>query len=444
MSHAEVAVLGAGMAGLAAARALHDEGVEVVVLESRDRVGGRIWTDRAFAPGVPIELGAEFVHGEHVVIWRLIERLGLETRRWPKGDESRVRLAGGRSATMADAVRDDPELAATRRWRLPPELPPRPNEDVRSYLLRAGFSPAQLRYVQRWFANAVGESAHLLSAAAMLEILEGQREAGHEDHRVTGGYDRLPRALAEGLAVRTGVRVAVVEHGAGGVTIHDADGSALRAEQAIVTLPVGVIRSGAVRFAPELPDAKRAAVGALAMGPVIKLCYLFDEPVAEASIMAIYTDQRPPMWWSPSWGRPGEMQAWTGFVSGGAAIELLDLGPDAALDAALAALGRELGRPLPPPLARRLVDWPGDPDARGGYSVLLAGREGAREALAASTPPLFWAGEASEPEARAATVHGAYLSGLRAAAEVGAYRRGVPEIAVRLTARGPEPLRPRR
>jgi monoamine oxidase len=127
------------------------------------------------------------------------------------------------------------------------------------------------------------------------------------------------------------------------------------------------------------------------------------------------------MWWSPSAGREDVTEraanVWTGFVTGPNAAELLRWPAEAALERALAQLAGEVGRPLRA-TAARLVDWPGDPFARGGYSAVLAGHHGAREALAEPTPPVFWAGEATAREAAAATVHGAWESGERAAGEV--------------------------
>ena len=134
--------------------------------------------------------------------------------------------------------------------------------------------------------------------------------------------------------------------------------------------------------------------------------------------MAIYSRLNPPMWWTPSAGRGVQEQVWTAFVSGDWARQLLALGEEGALQAGLDALGEELGQPNLQPVARYLQNWPQDPFTLGGYSVVKTGHYGAREQLAAPTPPLFWAGEASARAHQAATVHGAYLTGRRAAAEI--------------------------
>jgi len=153
------------------------------------------------------------------------------------------------------------------------------------------------------------------------------------------------------------------------------------------------------------------------MGPVVKIVYRFAERLAPPEIQAVYAAGPAPMWWSPSAAHETDAVVWTAFVSGDAAIDLLRLGEEAAIDHALESLRRELGRPGLKPLDALLVDWPNDPFACGGYSYVRPGHRGAREKLAAPTTPLFWAGEATAPERDAATVHGAIVSGERAAQE---------------------------
>ncbi|ADI13264.1 flavin monoamine oxidase family protein [Truepera radiovictrix] len=434
-----VLVLGAGVAGLAAARALKEAGQQVIVLEAKDRLGGRTYTNRDFA-SVPVEFGAEFIHGERAATWELVRALGLETLPWPKQDDSLVRLEDGRLLSMREARSQCPDFDLTRSWALP-EVDALPGEDFHSYLRRIGFSATQLRYVRRSFANACGESMRFLSARAVLEGLrEGGEESGSEDFRLLSGYDALVRALAAGLEVHLHDPVTEVRWSPGtGVHVRTLGEERYDAEAAIITVPLGVLQAGAIRFSPELPDAKQSALLGLKMGPVIKLVYRFAEAPLPPHVMALYSRLNPPMWWSPSFGHtpPAQEHVWTAFVSGDWASELLSLGEAGALEAALASFRSELGRPELTPLGARLVNWPDDPYTRGGYSFVLPGHDGAREKLAAPTPPLFWAGEATEPEHRAATVHGALLSGRRAAAEVCAH---LARSAHRGGARAPDPV----
>lgn len=432
-------VIGAGAAGLAAARALREHEVDVTVLEARDRIGGRTWTDYAFGD-VPVEFGAEFIHGRHVATWEWVERLGLRTFHWTKLSDSMVRLEDRAWLPMDQARARYAEFDITRSWNLP-DVPPRPSEDWRSYLIRIGFTRDQLRYVKRSWANACGESMRFLSACAMLEQIRGNHEAGIGDYRILDGYGALLDGLARDSDVRLGAVVTRVDTGDGRARVTLAGGEELRADVAVVTLPVGVLQCGTVEFSPELPEEKVRALQGLRMGPVVKLVFRFDAPIVEPHISAIYSADNPPMWWSPSFGHPTTgSQVWTAFVSGDWAMELLSFGEQEALDRALDALRRELGLERLEASDGRVIDWPDDPYSRGGYSFVLPGHDGARERLAAPTPPLFWAGEATEPEHRAATVHGALESGKRAAREVVRHvGEGAPPAT--LVSAADEPLR---
>ena len=414
-------IVGAGAAGLAAARRLTGEGSRVLVLEARDRTGGRVWTDREFA-GIPVELGAEFIHGDEVVTWEVVRELGLETLHWTKLDDSLVRTEEGEWLTMRTARAADPGLEITRSWELPQVLAGR-YEDLHGYLRRIGFDRKQLRYVERWFANAQGESSRFISAAATLRGLRRADENGHGDYRLPGGYDRVMEHLAGGIEVRLGLEVESVEWGADGAQVTTGGGEVLEAASLLLTVPLGVLQAGDITFRPELPDEKLIALAGMRMGPVIKMIYRFDEAIASPEIMAIYNRNNPPMWWSPSFGSAGsEVHVWSAFVSGANAASLLALGEEGALEAGVRGLAEDLGRRLEPSAAM-LVDWPSDPYAKGGYSFVLPGHDGSRELLARAAPPLFFAGEATAPEHQAATVHGALGSGHRAAAEIAAYLR---------------------
>jgi len=414
-----VIVLGAGMAGLSAAKSLQNAGHVVTVLEAKDRIGGRTYTNRSFSEH-PVEYGAEFIHGSKAATWPLIKELGLETLHWTKTTDSLVHLEDGSWASMEQARQERPDFDITRSWRLP-KVDALPNEDWRSYLSRIGFDEKQLRYVRRSFANACGESMRFLSAQAMLELIYDKGgQSGEGDYRLMSGYDALVNHLAEHLDIRLNDPVISVKRKPSNTKpiIETLDGEIFEANAVVITIPLGVLQSGSISFEPDLSSSKKQALLGIRMGPVIKLIYNFANPIVDEKIMAIYSSQNPPMWWSPSFGHQTNQNIWTAFVSGDWAMDLLAKGEEGALYAALESLKTELNLSELKPLEMHLENWPDDPYTRGGYSYVLPGHDGAREQLAKKTPPLFWAGEATEPENRAATVHGAYLSGQRAAQEV--------------------------
>jgi len=412
----QVLVLGAGMAGLAAAHQLLADDVAVLVLEARDRLGGRTRTDRHFA-GFPLELGAEFIHGERAAMWPWVERLKLRTLQWPKRDESWVRMADGRRITMREARASEAGFGVTRTWDLAP-APAGPGEDFAHYLRRVGFDATQLGYVARGLGTSAGAALHAMDAASVLEGMTAGELDGEGEFRILEGFGAIVEALGLGLEIVLRQEVRTVSVAPGGVRVETAGGGVFEADRAVIALPLGVLLGGGVRFDPPLPDAKRRALAGLRAGPAVKLLYRFPAPVTPPEVMAIYAAGTPALWWTPSAGHGEGSCVWTALATGEAAEALSGQGPAAALARGLATLRAELGDARLDPEDARMCDWGADPYALGGYSHVLPGCRGARGALAAATPPLYWAGEATAPEPRAATVHGALLSGLRAADEI--------------------------
>lgn len=409
-------VIGAGTAGLAAARDLIDMGEKVLVLEARDRIGGRVETNRTLTD-FPVEFGAEFIHGKLAPTWELVRALALRTLHWPKQHESLVRLADGSLQTMADACAQRPEFAITRTWELP-VVPANPDESLAGYLRRIGFTDEQMSYVRRSFANASGEIPEKISAVSALEEMH-DTEAGEGDYRILDGQEQMINALATRVDIRLNTVVTDIVWKPGHVAVHTASGEVFEADCAVITLPVGVLKSGNIRFSPALPAEKLDALAALQMGPVIKLIFYFTEPVFPEGTLAFYSAHNPPMWWTPNAGQSGTGYVISALASGDWARELLAKGEQDALGAALETLRLELNRPDIQPVKMHLVNWPADPFALGGYSVVAPGAPGARAQLAQPVEStLFWAGEATARNAWGASVHGAYVSGRRAAREI--------------------------
>lgn len=411
-------VIGAGIAGLSAAYHLQQAGIAATVLEARGRIGGRLWTDRDFAD-FPVEFGAELIHGAgaEVNTWEWVRKLGLSTWHWNKLDDSMIRTEDGAWMTMEQARRLSPELDATRSWDLGDAPEPDDDESLEDYLRRIGFSAEQLRYVQRSFANAEGDSMAYLNAKAHAQLFKDDGEDDYSDYRILDGYDSYYTQLAAGLDIRLNAIVHAIDWSAG-LRLELRNGETLQGDAAVVTLPLGVLQAGHIRFEPALPAHKLTALAGLQMGPVLKLIYQFERHILDRSIGAIYARDNPPMWWSPSLGREDGDVVWTAFATGDYAREMLDLGEQAALQKGLDTLRREIGQPDLHYVKARWVNWLQDEFARGGYSVCLPGRYSAREKLAMPTPPLFWAGEASAPHHLTAMVHGAYFTGKRAASEI--------------------------
>lgn len=410
-------IIGAGIAGLSAGYHLKQAGQEVVILEARDRIGGRVWTNRDFVD-IPVEFGAELIHGNTVNTWEWIRKLGLQTIHWQKMMDSMIRMEDGRWLTMKEARAVSPELDVTRSWELGDVSEPSEDEDLGTYLKRIGFNEEQLRYVKRSFANAEGENMELLNAKAHANLFSDRdTEEGYGDYRILDGYDSYYNKLAEGLDIRLNTIVKAIDW-SDGVTVTTADGQTFTSDNAVITLPVGVLKANYITFTPELPQVKQEALEGLQMGPVMKMVYEFDEPIMDKAIGAIYAKGNPPMWWSPSLGREDGAIVWTAFFSGDYAREMIALGEEGALQKGLETLREEVGNPDLEYTQAQWINWPQDEFSMGGYSSCLPGHYDARAKLAQPTPPLYWAGEGSAPHHLTAMVHGAYFTGQRASDEI--------------------------
>lgn len=411
-----VLVIGAGAAGLAAARRLRAAGRPVTLLEALSRIGGRIHTDDGFA-SVPVELGAEFIHGRQASTWQIVRAAGLHTVQVDHRATVEYHL-DGRRLGWPDLA-GDPELRQTGR--LEEHLAGYQGPDItfREYARAQDWSPRARARAEAFIAGYDAADPGEISVLARAE--QARRwHAGVGNFRILEGYARVVEALAAGLDVRLNTQVSTVRWQAGAVVVETRDGQRFEAARAVVTLPLGVLQAGGVAFDPPLPPAKQTAIARLRMGPVVKIILRFREPFWGRRLGFLLSDRPVPTWWAPGLGQPGYAPVLTGWAGGPPAAALSRLGAESAIAQALDDLTHFFG-PAPRRLfeTARFVDWPSDPFARGGYSYVPVGAMGAQAALAEPVDgTLFFAGEATHTAGHIATVHGAIESGWRAAAEL--------------------------
>ncbi len=429
---ADVLVIGAGASGLAAARALADAGRRVIVLEARDRIGGRVWTDRTFA-AIPVERGAEFIHGEQADTWALVRQAGLRT-------ESFLRWQGRRVVT------EDGRLASDELLHARPDLQPvftleqqltayqGPDCSLADWLAANDYSPLAAHIADLRMAHSNCATPATISMAELAHELK-IADKGPGDFHILDGYDRALALLADRLDIRLGTAVTKIQWNQEGVTIQtrrpgdkepaeQIDRSlalnlpvslSLQARHAIITLPLALLKADAVTFDPPLSQAKQHAIDSLTMAPAMKLLLRFEERFWDAE-MTFLTGRDPvPVWWTVRRDAP----LLIGFITGPRAARLAAHGPEAALEQGIAALTAIFGAaPRRLFAAGEVVDWAADEWARGGYSSVPPGAHGQRAVLAQPAGALHFAGEATVFANNPATVHGALHSGRRAAGEI--------------------------
>jgi monoamine oxidase len=429
MTSPDVIIVGAGGAGLAVARDLTAGGLRVLVLEARDRLGGRIWTHHT-ADG-PIELGAEFVHGVEPEILDVAEKAGLPVREIhrpspPEPEED--------SAPQPDFFSALDALLA--------RASPTEDESFGQLVDRIDVDPAikarGLALVEGYHA---ADPARASVQGLLVNAAFDERPGAERQFHFVRGYDGLVAALLEGaVAERCTVRKSAVVRSVtwrpGHVVVRTVDGEEHTASRAVITVPISVLKARAIEFSPRLPD-KEDAIARLEMGSATRVSLQFArEGWVGAGAFAgegfLFTGEPPfPVWWV---SHPGPRPVVTAWAGGRRGLALAALSEDARVDAAIeglcAALGLDAGQLRKDLLGGFSYDWQSDPFSRGAYSY--AGVGGGQAGTELSVPvqsTLFFAGEATQSDGRNATVHGAIASGERAArqvlAAVGAEPRGV-------------------
>ncbi|WP_191499052.1 flavin monoamine oxidase family protein [Mycobacterium simulans] len=408
-----VLVVGAGMAGLSAARSLADAGWPVRLIEARNRIGGRVNTNRDW--GLPLEMGASWIHGAtNNPLVELAEKVQAQTSptdyySWTKlavdpglpsisydetkwrrfVAEARYEVDGGSLAAAVDAAANREDLSDTERAEL-------------------------AFYVNTEIEEEYAADANQLSATTF----DMGNYTGGPQLAISSGYDAIPRLLADGLQVVLNTAVnAIVRHG-NSVTVR-AESQSFEGPAAIVTVPLGVLKSGAIAFDPPLPDGHAHAVRALGFGVLAKSYFRFDRrtwDVANSFYQFLGSDDGMwAQWFSlPTAAGPIVLAFNAGhrgrYVESAAPSELMA----SALPIARQLFGSDIA-----PVAIKSSSWTVDPFALGAYSFHApgSGLDDRRRLQEPVSDRLYLAGEAVGVD-NPATVHGALLSGRYAAAEL--------------------------
>jgi monoamine oxidase len=430
----DVLVLGAGVAGLAAARSLAEAGKRVVILEATRRIGGRIYTE--YVPGreagpQAVELGAEFVHGLPEMTWNLLREAGLETQEL---DGSHLYVGPGR-LTSGEQFAHDAVAVLEQMTDWLKDQPEGTDETFADYLLRAhiaGPVAAQASSYVEGF-NAADHRRIGIAALARQQRAEDAMDADRLFH-VRAGYTAVPSYLLEKVRAAGGrllldhtvQRIDWDPHAVkvSGISAVGAPFE-LAAKRAVIALPLGVLQARAVQFSPEpaetLHDASR-----LAFGHVIRTSLLFDSKYWPDDLSFLFAPHELlSTWWTPMPARVPLLTAWAG---GPRAVELARRLPSATRPAALLAEALDtLSRIVEVPRARletalishHAHDWMQDPQHLGAYSYAPAGALDASSKLSQPvSDTLYFAGEHTDVTGNWGTVHGALGTGARVAKQI--------------------------
>lgn len=407
-----IVIVGAGAAGLMAARELARAGKRVTILEARDRCGGRIHPLPASEFGYPADGGAEFVHGEAPVTRGLAREAGLS-----------VRAIGGTQWSFDGKAfsRENPrdpyhEKLHAAVKELTDDL------TVADFLRRHFAGPDQARLRHAVERMVEGYDAADPERASTLALRDEWMNQGHATQaRIDGGYAGLIDFLAaecreRGAVPHLGAKVSAIEESDGKVVVRCDGGAVKVCDRVIITVPLPLLRGIAL---PAAARAQATAADDIGFGSVIKILLRFTRPwwceqrEELADMIFLLSDETIPVWWTRY---PDQYPVLTGWFGGPRTAELAHLDPQGLIDAGISSLASMFGLPRAD-IARDLVaaaaaNWAHDPFARGAYSWATPRTRAAQESLARADGPVLFSGEALYRGRDMGTVEAALASGL--------------------------------
>lgn len=413
--NSRIVVVGAGIAGIAAASDLKARGFDVTVIEARNRIGGRINTDRSL--GMPVDLGAQWIEGTtRNPVAEIAGRIGAplyetdedntflySSKALSEGEASAAAAAVRQLEQQADKVAEDSDKDISLA------------QAINEALGTGGRSP-EIEWALKTIELGISDSLDVAST------WYSDDDEGFDGPGVVLplGYDQIVHELAKGLDIRLGEPVREINYSRSDVSVVTLAGE-YRADRVIVTVPLGVLKAGDLNMYPALSDKKAQAIERLGFGAVTKVAMKFPR--------AFWPDNVDFLGFAPPGGskfavtmnmsRFQSSPALLAYAAGHDARSLSASPTKAVVNDVMDALRAMFGSSVAEPEAVAIWQWSSDPFAKGAYSFVTVGNSsGDYDVIAQPVENrVFFAGEATNRDFRA-TVHGALLSGRREAQRI--------------------------
>ncbi|OSZ82618.1 hypothetical protein CAP35_04955 [Chitinophagaceae bacterium IBVUCB1] len=413
----KVIVIGAGIAGIYAAKQLMNLGIDVTVLEASGRTGGRIMGLEGFAD-FEIELGAEEVHGKKSEWYNIVSGTpGITFNSASSEDyfyianvlKSETGWAGNNVLTQAKNFESTARNYSGT------------DKTVQQQATAQGINPDGFEIINAYLGNEYGTSNNVLSIKGITE--EDQLwESGDDNYTLkTGSYTQVLKHHFADVISKVKLNHPVTQINYSGNTVQvTANGNSFETDRVIITVPLAVLQHNSIQFRPQLPEAKRNAISKIGMGAGMKIILKFNDRFWAADTGTIIGGPKSAMYWTPGFGK-STAALLTAFVMGEKAQYLSSLG-DGATNVLLAELDQMYGNNAASKAFTNahIMDWGKEPYIRGAYSypIVGGGISQRKELATAIDNKLFFAGEATHTAGHSATVHGALETAIRAVNEI--------------------------
>lgn len=423
----KIIIIGAGIAGLSAGKTLQNQGFDVLLLEGRNRIGGRLWTSKKWNDAF-VDMGASWIHGkEDNPLTKLANSINAQV--FPTKSESSI-IYDFNGKIITDKREENLEKLTAKIEKIITKIQDNYNDDISlqkalekelNWHQLSDFDRANFEYL----FNSIIEQEYAEDISQLSAFyFDETKEFDGDDLLFVKGYNVISDYLATGLDIKLNHQVESIESNNQGVNIITNQGN-FRGDKVIVTLPLGVLQKNIVKFSPPLPKEKLKAINQLGMGVLNKLYLRFPHQFWEKNYDWIGKISPQKGQWS-EWVNlelPLKKPILLGFNAGKFGREIESWSDEKIVTDAMKNLRQIYGNSIPQPIDYQLTRWSQDTFTYGSYSYYATNStpNHRRELAKPINQQIFFAGEATSLD-YPATVHGAYLSGLRVSQEVSALK----------------------